>query len=406
MAGDMDDQVSVTNFYKRKDDPNSIVHQEKMRKIMAEASRLQSINTSYKSLSYFWLKFPTLQEAYDSIKIHDCQELRIFAKEKLKIGQPVYTFIVTTLQSFWLEYMSLQPADRHFYEVIPRAPCKLYLDIEFSRVHNPDIDGQVITSAFIQFIISNLKTKFCKDFTDSDFLWLDSSSPEKYSCHLILSDSILFDSNIHLGEFIKECEVNAKNSHKEFFVFGSNEELQFVADLSVYTKNRSFRLYLSSKMSKGIVLTRSRFCKCRFNTKSTNYEWDVFLASLVLPTHHSSKNINFYQSGNACTQLHRGTCKNAPPKKSDRLENFLNSKLSGILDRNVIVTLFHKNELQKNIHFTVKGSRYCHRVGREHKSNNIYIIVDTLNCDTYQKCYDVDCKNFVSQPLFKVPPEL
>ncbi len=38
--------------------------------------------------------------------------------------------------------------------------------------------------------------------------------------------------------------------------------------------------------------------------------------------------------------------------------------------------------------------RYCERVGRQHKSNGVYIVVDIGAGTYYQKCYDPDCRHF------------
>lgn len=44
--------------------------------------------------------------------------------------------------------------------------------------------------------------------------------------------------------------------------------------------------------------------------------------------------------------------------------------------------------------YTVGGTRYCQNVKREHKSNNVYIVVDMLKKVWAQKCFDPDCSTF------------
>lgn len=44
--------------------------------------------------------------------------------------------------------------------------------------------------------------------------------------------------------------------------------------------------------------------------------------------------------------------------------------------------------------YTVHGSRYCQNVKREHKSNNVYIVVDMQKKVWSQKCFDPDCAHF------------
>jgi len=54
-------------------------------------------------------------------------------------------------------------------------------------------------------------------------------------------------------------------------------------------------------------------------------------------------------------------------------------------------------------------SRYCENIGREHKSNHVFYIVDFQRAAYYQKCHDPDCQGYRS-PLRPVPwdvvPEL
>lgn len=49
--------------------------------------------------------------------------------------------------------------------------------------------------------------------------------------------------------------------------------------------------------------------------------------------------------------------------------------------------------------------RYCENIGRWHKSNNIYLIVDLTKQVIYQKCHDENCSDFMSSPK-KLPEEI
>jgi hypothetical protein len=46
----------------------------------------------------------------------------------------------------------------------------------------------------------------------------------------------------------------------------------------------------------------------------------------------------------------------------------------------------------------VEGNRFCHRIGREHKSNHIYIVCRLAAGQMVQKCTDPDCAGFESDP--------
>ena len=44
------------------------------------------------------------------------------------------------------------------------------------------------------------------------------------------------------------------------------------------------------------------------------------------------------------------------------------------------------------------GTRYCANIGRQHKSNGVYYVVDVAARQAYQKCHDPDCRGFASLP--------
>lgn len=49
--------------------------------------------------------------------------------------------------------------------------------------------------------------------------------------------------------------------------------------------------------------------------------------------------------------------------------------------------------------YTIKGSyKYCARIGRHHKSNNVILVARLTDRTMFQKCFDPDCKGFRSPP--------
>ena len=43
------------------------------------------------------------------------------------------------------------------------------------------------------------------------------------------------------------------------------------------------------------------------------------------------------------------------------------------------------------------GNRYCENINRQHKSNNVMLIVDFQRGKYHQKCHDPDCKGMDSR---------
>ncbi|CAN0373781.1 unnamed protein product, partial [Hapterophycus canaliculatus] len=68
---------------------------------------------------------------------------------------------------------------RHVYEIIrDGCPCRMYFDLEFARESNPSLDGEEL--------VRKLHQDFGLIVGTSNFLDLDSSTPKKFSRHLIL----------------------------------------------------------------------------------------------------------------------------------------------------------------------------------------------------------------------------
>lgn len=53
-----------------------------------------------------------------------------------------------------------------------------------------------------------------------------------------------------------------------------------------------------------------------------------------------------------------------------------------------------------SITYQISGSRYCCRIGREHKSNHIMFEVNLLRGFAVQKCWDPDCRGYRSPPIY------
>ena len=50
----------------------------------------------------------------------------------------------------------------------------------------------------------------------------------------------------------------------------------------------------------------------------------------------------------------------------------------------------------------ITGNRFCMRVNRHHKSNNIFFVVNVIEMSYHQRCLDPDCKWYCS-PKYYIP---
>jgi len=274
------------------------------------------------------------------------------------------------------------------------------------------------------------------------------------------NDETLFLNNQQCGEFIKEiCSALnlyfvIKKSNKYLPVseaYVSNRDLlndvllerifvntesnkTFLCDLSVYTKNRNFRLYLSSKTAKKIPLIIANENQFVFKTQLTKLEREIykirnlkfdsdyekFQATLICPYYDIRKtktHLTFNQKGDVL-QIKEQSSKSASSNNisSRRFEEGSINTDYPTLDRFVLSNvnkqgskgrirrwmLYQQSEM---IIYDIDGNRYCHNINREHKSNHVYYVVDLKFKIMFQKCFDPDCFYYRS-PGIDIPDDV
>ncbi|XP_036154997.1 DNA-directed primase/polymerase protein isoform X1 [Myotis myotis] len=188
-------------------------------------------------------------------------------------------------------------------------------------------------------------------------------------------------------------------------------------DLGVYTRNRNFRLYKSSKKGKPVVLEvaeDNRFSLTR--SESTSEEEQCFLSSLVSNVRFSDTLRVLRCDASEDKQKQAGHF-NSTSTSVENIEGFQASPYPEI--DQFVLSLVNKNGIKGGIRrwnyffpeellvYDICKYRWCGNIGRAHKSNNIMILVDLKNEVWYQKCHDPICKaeNFKSD-RFPLPAEI
>ena len=212
-------------------------------------------------------------------------EPRIFATEKAN-GKRKYIVghLGRILDLYWRK---ICPNQRHFYEVVrENTPCRLYFDMEYSKIVNPEITDEVSANMLDEFRqelsdeLNSLLDEWSENDTATkpdtlqliaqDIVDLDSSNESKFSRHWIvhLPNNYLFPDAVTAGRFVKRLigrlaeEIGTGQLHsrrstlaKHLFVNTKDTGKQtcFI-DLGVYTRNRLFRVIGSSKFGKPTTL--------------------------------------------------------------------------------------------------------------------------------------------------------
>ncbi|XP_072371970.1 DNA-directed primase/polymerase protein isoform X2 [Scyliorhinus torazame] len=346
--------------------------------------------------------------------------------------------------------------------------CHLYFDLEFIKQTNPECDGKRMVVELIQYVCQKLEEIYNINCSLKDILNLDSSTHHKFSRHLVFHlPNAAFKNNVHVGHFIRtilqpvmrilekryggtvqdaggsallstSTFIPVTKDTREHFNIDGSENLpskrikhavwekvekkklhpdlsflivndkhgsdQLFVDLGVYTKNRNFRLYKSSKLGKSTsfeVAEDNQFVPKP--EKNVSREELFFLSSLVSNVRfsddftvltcdrsdtkkskgrHAQDNINLHES-DTMVGYH---CSPYP-----EIDSFITSQVNrggiqGVLRR---WNYFASEEL---IIYDISKNHWCENIGRAHKSNNIMIVVDLKKEIWYQKCYDPVCR--------------
>nr|XP_058158293.1 DNA-directed primase/polymerase protein isoform X2 [Dasypus novemcinctus] len=425
-----------------------------------------------------WKLFYRQTQAFNFVK--SCkEEVHVFALE-CKVGDGQRIYLVTTYAQLWFYYKSRKTL-LHCYEVIPEnAVCKLYFDLEFNKLANPVADGQQMVALLIEYVCKALQEFYNVNCSAEDVFNLDSSTDEKFSRHLIFQlHDVAFKDNIHVGNFVRKIlqpaltlidheddlipETRSNGiSHfseaaiKQAISFNkmstdknigqsstldskklerlesakqSSSDLSFLVvknsigkkhlfvDLGVYTRNRNFRLYKSSKIGKHVafeVAEDNKFFPKQ--SKNISEEKQHFLSSLVSNIRFSDT-LQILTCNTSESKQIRGEYSVSTSTSVKSIEGFQCSPYPEI--DHFVLSLVNKNGIEGGIRrwnyffpeellvYDICKYRWCENIGRAHKSNNIMILVDLKNEVWYQKCHDPVCKaeSFKSD-YFSLPPEV
>ncbi|KAL2550531.1 DNA-directed primase/polymerase protein [Forsythia ovata] len=364
----------------------------------------------------------------------ECSNARVFSYQDHMNGQR--RFLVSTYKEFWRRYKDMNPKFRHHYEVIQEGlPCHLYFDLEFNMRENPDKNGDEMVDLLLTVVFDALLEKYSIGGNKDWVVELDSSTKEKFSRHLIIRlPKTAFKDNSHAGAFVteicsraylyKETDGRFKNLFVSKDSSSADNQCQLFVDTAVYSRNRCFRLPLSSKAGKSSILLPSGRFKCKDMS-----EGEVFMESLICNMDADCEKLLICKMDLDCvkalhfdTEVTSSSCKHScfPPEfhldacTSDASKTYLMGKSPFSALDVFVETVASIGNVSGKIRswywfseyglmvYNMSRNRYCERIGRQHKSNHVIYVVDLRRAVYYQKCHDPDCRGYRS-PLRPIP---
>ena len=378
---------------------------------------------------YNFAYFPKQDSALIHAKAHP--GYRVFVRESFSTDprrKSCRQFISAELHKFLLTYFDVEDELKNFYEVIiVNHPCRLYFDLEFDRALNIDLDDDEVLDAFISLVIHCLAVKFNVICEPDCVLLLESTQnttsppPKKMSHHAIFHlPHHVFANNEVCGNFVKSIwgcleAYLSQRIPSHFFPHPSLsvEQLRnlsvscgkknvFVADTSVYSRNRQFRLMGSRKWdaetflaissrslyaittSPIMALEKSLVC-CDVSSSVSLLQWTDDNPAVLPVQSPSSAN-----QSSSCHGAHRGRDLDGviSGQALASLRNFVTSCAAQHASHATVSVAKIERHLVK---FHVDGSKWCEVVGREHRNNNVYYVAYLRDRFVRQGCYDLDC---------------
>ena len=325
----------------------------------------------------------------EKIKVFKKQDQAIASSEEerkstfsCEIGRNgIRNFISCNLQDFWLMYEKKKL--KNYYEVIQHDKIvKLFYDLEFDKMSNPKLCGEELTLTLIREVIQELKNIYNIQTTQKECLILESTDSKKFSIHLIFFN-IYFENIFEVGRFVKDhlsrIDMNILSKR--------GESISFV-DCSIYTRNRNFRIYLSSKYGSNRPLVLSKLDTSTENLDDSDYT--VFLRSLISHSNPDAIPLSCPKS-----QI------SVRPRTNNGQQTFEEPECAGI-DPEIYCSIkkmihpgkiYKCTELNENFHFSVSSDKFCMKIGRSHSSSNIFYRYNKRLNLLEQGCYSLKCSS-------------
>ena len=363
--------------------------------------------------------FDRQQPALDHCVVADGEDNGCFVMQKFS---GIRRFVVSPYKLFCQKYLKIDEDACHFYEIIRvNEPCRLYFDIDVDQTRKFTACGSILVDLLTSYVNHCLNVMYKRVCNRHQILILDSSTSTKFSQHVIYPD-VIFRSNTECGNFVKtimhaawtrieeneECELTRGFSVSDLewlFLDNDDSTSNFVSDVTVYTKNRHFRIWRSSKLEKKIPLKVAP--ENRYPLLS---EEQTFRDSMVIPPPRAHFDPQFLEfavkpriKGPREIEGSATSSSNAKTSSNPSLDRFVLQHIrSNPLLQHVDIDQVKEYSDGRSIVYDINGSRWCMNVQREHSKNRPFYCVNIEKGLLYQMCNSLPCEGFQSTSI-KVP---
>lgn len=343
------------------------------------------------------------------------------AIEKLQPNESIYCnmrpngkryFVASTENAYWEKYMT-NPRNEikrvaNCEVILESRPCHLYvdLDLEKSKCKNSVEElWDELSEPILQLLNNHVSSA-----AEIDIRKHDSSSDKKGSLHVIVQvENYLFHNNFTVGIFMNMVRQLVEEEGSEFLKYAFAEKF---IDMSVYSKNRQFRMLHCFKWSKkdGAQNFTRQLTDVSVQKKYMDKSFDSWRFNKVQPIDSSTHKIIDLRSAEGLFQSafdsmsSCGALNISSPTSAQKdlffyeLLVFVEKKYSPIRNYKFFPTTL-------SLSITLQSKKCFFKKNHEHRSNDTRIIVSLMHGTWYEACWSEGCR---SQPRKsnKLPEEL
>ena len=313
--------------------------------------------------------FYKLKGASDALGETEC----IFQNE---IGPGRRVYVIGTNKEYWDEYLSR--GVRNGYECIRKGiPCHLYIDLDVDQKKYPSIKVVQIWHFLEKWIDLILVQHMLINESDITKHIQFSCNEDKGSMHIIYNiKNRIFKTNAHVGAFMRCVREAVERETPEHMSIFDNK----LVDMSIYTKNRLFRM-----------LGCTKYGQDRYLTDGNPYTYENWVKTKVQPL--NADNIKYIDmveidGSEPSYSGHGASGSTITPDDISYLKPLFEHIESQF---NTRITRYHEFPMTMIIACNLK-TKHCNFKGEAHSKNTPYIIVNLANNVYSYRCHSAKCK--------------
>ncbi|KAG5181603.1 hypothetical protein JKP88DRAFT_320964 [Tribonema minus] len=365
---------------------------------------------------------------------------RVLSQEVSSKGGRQYVVWEWAAFERWYVRRTLDPKGKrsHWYEVIREGmPCRLYFDMEFSREANPTLDGDALVRRWLDAVQAKLLHDHGATVESDGIVQLDSTTERKFSRHVILhlEGGRLFASNVHAGHLVNQLLGEQLLAHAKATTAAAappQRTCTVPSPPSAATNG-------SSPCNRGYTASQAEACLATLalstqiddvDTQTATQDGGMGVGSScwLMVEGEGGKHVSFVDTSvytrNRCfrpmedcdasiTTANTQTCQDVVAETDRRIKLLRSAMIVPVPDADNMESPFplvdefisayitqqgREGRIRQweysdgLITYQIVGNRYCQNIGRQHKSNNIMLIVDLRKGCFWQKCHDPECR--------------